>query len=455
MAQSTSRTAHSAQQLTSDAATAAGEVTSTVSSEDTAIENTIRASAQKDIKQDSTRKELKNASATQNKQAKAKQATPMEATKKKATKKVAKAAKGKKATAAKTTKKTATKKKAAKKKTQRKAKPLYTTDAVRAYLHEIGRVPLLSHEDEIVLGKQVQKMMGLLALKETLIAKLPETDAASDTKAVETEVSEPSISDTQWAEAAELSESELKNHMRRGQRAKRKMIEANLRLVVAVAKKYQKRNLEFLDLIQEGTRGLERGVEKFDPMKGYKFSTYAYWWIRQAITRAIAQQARTIRLPIHITEKLNKIKRVQRELSQKLGRSPNATEIGAELDLEPRQVREYLSIARQPISLDVRIGDNQDTELQDLLEDDGASPEDYTVQKSLQQDLRRMLLELTTQQQEVINLRFGLADGNPLSLAKVGQRMGIRRARVRQLEQQALKHLRRRKATINGYLAAS
>ena len=352
-----------------------------------------------------------------------------------------------------TSEKTATKK-AAKKKAQRKAKPLYTTDAVRAYLHEIGRVPLLSHEDEIVLGKQVQKMMALLVIKEELADKLPvvEDDVAESTEASDV-VRE--VSDAEWAEAAELTVAELNNHMRRGQRAKRKMIEANLRLVVAVAKKYQKRNLEFLDLIQEGTLGLERGVEKFDPMKGYKFSTYAYWWIRQAITRAIAQQARTIRLPIHITEKLNKIKRVQRELSQKLGRSPNATEIGMELELEPRQVREYLSIARQPISLDVRIGDNQDTELQDLLEDDGASPEDYTVQKSLQQDLRRMLLELTTQQQEVINLRFGLADGNPLSLAKVGQRMGISRERVRQLEQQALKHLRRRKATINGYLAAS
>ncbi|MEL7331587.1 MAG: RNA polymerase sigma factor, RpoD/SigA family [Cyanobacteria bacterium J06560_2] len=351
-------------------------------------------------------------------------------------------------------------KKTTKKKAQRKAKPLYTTDAVRAYLHEIGRVPLLSHEDEIVLGKQVQKMMALLAIKGELIAKLPEDETEEETtkkKAISKQdiARAESVSDSDWAAAAGMSEAELSNHMRRGQRSKRKMIEANLRLVVAVAKKYQKRNLEFLDLIQEGTLGLERGVEKFDPMKGYKFSTYAYWWIRQAITRAIAQQARTIRLPIHITEKLNKIKRVQRELSQKLGRSPNATEIGEELDLEPRQVREYLSIARQPISLDVRIGDNQDTELQDLLEDDGASPEDYTVQKSLQQDLRRMLLELTTQQQEVINLRFGLADGNPLSLAKVGQRMGISRERVRQLEQQALKHLRRRKGSINGYLAAS
>ncbi|MGB7084189.1 MAG: RNA polymerase sigma factor, RpoD/SigA family [Phormidesmis sp.] len=346
--------------------------------------------------------------------------------------------------AGKTTKKTT--KKAAK---RSKAKPLYTTDAVRAYLHEIGRVPLLSHEDEIVLGKQVQRLMALLAIKDELATKLPEAEAAADDSADE------KISQAAWAEAADMSEAELSNHLRRGQRAKRKMIEANLRLVVAVAKKYQKRNLEFLDLIQEGTLGLERGVEKFDPMKGYKFSTYAYWWIRQAITRAIAQQARTIRLPIHITEKLNKIKRVQRELSQKLGRSPNAAEVGVELDMEPKQVREYLTIARQPISLDVRIGDNQDTELQDLLEDDGASPEDYTVQQSLRQDIFKMLSELTPQQQEVINLRFGLGDGTPLSLAKVGQRMGISRERVRQLEQQALKHLRRRKATINGYLAAS
>ena len=348
--------------------------------------------------------------------------------------------------------KVTTEKKAAspKKASKRKAKPLYTTDAVRAYLHEIGRVPLLSHEDEIVLGKQVQQLMALLEIKETLEAEQP---VSEDTD--ESDAAEAAISHKEWAEAADMTEAELENHLRRGQRSKRKMIEANLRLVVAVAKKYQKRNLEFLDLIQEGTLGLERGVEKFDPMKGYKFSTYAYWWIRQAITRAIAQQARTIRLPIHITEKLNKIKRVQRELSQTLGRSPNAAEIGKELELEPKQVREYLSIARQPISLDVRIGDNQDTELRDLLEDDGASPEDYTVQQSLRQDIFRMLSELTPQQQEVINLRFGLGDGDPLSLAKVGQRMGISRERVRQLEQQALKHLRRRKATVNGYLAAS
>ncbi|HTL89897.1 MAG TPA: sigma-70 family RNA polymerase sigma factor, partial [Leptolyngbya sp.] len=236
-------------------------------------------------------------------------------------------------------------------------KAAYSADMVRTYLHEIGRVPMLTHEQEILYGKQVQQMMTLQEKKEKLAKKLGHEPTQQE-----------------FSDHVHLSDSELTGILQRGRRAKQKMIEANLRLVVSIAKKYQKRNLEFLDLIQEGSLGLERGVEKFDPTRGYKFSTYAYWWIRQAITRAIAQQARTIRLPIHITEKLNKIKRVQRELAQSLGRSATAAEIASELELEPEQIREFLLMSRQPVSLDLRVGDNQDTELQELLEDDGPSP---------------------------------------------------------------------------------
>ncbi|GAB4526600.1 MAG: RNA polymerase sigma factor, RpoD/SigA family [Pleurocapsa sp.] len=313
----------------------------------------------------------------------------------------------------------------------------YSADMVRTYLHEIGRVPLLTHEQEIVYGKSVQKMMSLLTVKEELEAEQGKQ-----------------LSLKEWAEAVQLSEVELNRAINIGQRSKRKMIEANLRLVVAIAKKYQKRNMEFLDLIQEGSLGLERGVEKFDPTKGYKFSTYAYWWIRQAITRAIAQQARTIRLPIHITEKLNKIKKTQRELSQKLGRSANPQEIAEELGLETAQIREYLSIARQPISLDVRVGDNQDTELSELLEDEGISPDIYATQQLLRQDLQNLMADLSPQQREVLSLRFGLEDGKELSLAKIGQRMNLSRERVRQLEHQALAQLRRRRSYVREYIAS-
>lgn len=321
-------------------------------------------------------------------------------------------------------------------KSQSSSLPL-STDMVRTYLHEIGRVPLLTHEQEIVLGKQVQQMMILRQIQD---------DLGDDLDRFPT--------DEEWAAAAKMEIKELQKIVRRGQRAKQKMIEANLRLVVSVAKKYQKRNLELLDLVQEGTLGLERGVEKFDPTRGYKFSTYAYWWIRQAITRAIAQQARTIRLPIHITEKLNKIKRTQRELSQKLGRSATPAEVAAALELEPAQIREYLTLARQPVSLDLRVGDNQDTELGDLLEDNSPSPEQFTTGESLRDDIHHWLGELTTQQRQVLTLRFGLTDGQELSLAKVGEQLNLSRERVRQLERQALDHLRRRRRQMHEYLAS-
>ena len=316
--------------------------------------------------------------------------------------------------------------------------PLYSADMVRTYLHEIGRVPLLTHEQEIVYGKQVQKMMPLIEQRDRLAENLGR---------------EPSS--LEWMNSVKLNAEEFNRILQFGSRAKKKMIEANLRLVVAIAKKYQKRNMEFLDLIQEGSLGLERGVEKFDPTNGYKFSTYAYWWIRQAITRAIAQQSRTIRLPIHITEKLNKIKKTQRELAQKLGRNETPAEIAQILEIEPAQIREYLSMARQPISLDVRVGDNQDTELSELLEDKGISPDLYITQELMRQDLHSLLSELTPQQQTVLTLRFGLEDGKELSLAKIGQRLNISRERVRQLEHQALAHLRRRRSNVEEYIAAS
>ena len=309
-------------------------------------------------------------------------------------------------------------------------------DLVRSYLRDIGRVPLLSHEQEITLGRQVQELMEI----ETLELELESRDGAK-----------PSAG--QLAEAAGMSTVQLKRRLQQGRRAKERMVSANLRLVVSVAKKYTKRNMELLDLIQEGTIGLVRGVEKFDPTRGYKFSTYAYWWIRQGITRAIAEKSRTIRLPIHITEMLNKLKKGQRELSQDLGRTPSVTELAEFVDLPEDDVKDLMCRARQPVSLEMKVGDGDDTELLELLSGDGDLPSDQVEDECLKGDLRTLLSQLPHLQEQVLRMRYGMDGEEPMSLTGIGRILGMSRDRVRNLERDGLAGLRRVSDQVEAYIA--
>jgi RNA polymerase nonessential primary-like sigma factor len=309
---------------------------------------------------------------------------------------------------------------------------------VRSYLRDIGRVPLLSHEQEITLGRQVQDLMALEQIQQELSLRL---DGNPPTNA-------------QLAEAAGLSQAQLKKRFSSGRRAKERMVAANLRLVVSVAKKYTKRNMELLDLIQEGTIGLVRGVEKFDPTRGYKFSTYAYWWIRQGITRAIAEKSRTIRLPIHITETLNKLKKGQRELSQELGRTPTVTELAVAVDLPEEEVKDLLCRARQPVSLETKVGDGEDTELLDLLAGDGAGPDEMVASECLRGDLRALLEQLPELQGRVLRLRYGMEGDEPMSLTSIARTLGMSRDKTRSLERRALEEIRNRSRELHAYLAA-
>jgi RNA polymerase nonessential primary-like sigma factor len=311
------------------------------------------------------------------------------------------------------------------------------TDLVRSYLRDIGRVPLLSHEQEITLGRQVQELMAIEEIREELRLRAGDHDPT----------------DAELAQAAGLTLPLLKKRINAGRRAKERMVAANLRLVVSVAKKYTKRNMELLDLIQEGTIGLVRGVEKFDPTRGYKFSTYAYWWIRQGITRAIAEKSRTIRLPIHITETLNKLKKGQRELSQDLGRTPTITELAEAVDLPEEEVKDLLCRARQPVSLETKVGDGDDTELLDLLAADGSQPDELVDGECMRGDMRALLERLPDLQGRVLKMRYGIDVEEPMSLTGIGRVLGMSRDRVRNLERDGLAGLRRLSESVEAYVA--
>lgn len=297
-------------------------------------------------------------------------------------------------------------------------------DPVRMYLKEIGKVPLLSADEEIELAQNTED--GAVATEKINVLK-GRLDGASE------------------EEKAEIKQ-EIKTLQRdvdKGADAKKRLAEANLRLVVSIAKRYVGRGMLFLDLIQEGNLGLIKAVEKFDYKKGYKFSTYATWWIRQAITRAIADQARTIRIPVHMVETINKLIRVSRQLLQELGREPSPEEIAKEMNMPVERVREILKISQEPVSLETPIGEEEDSHLGDFIKDDNVPvPADAAAFTLLKEQLEEVLGTLTEREQKVLTLRFGLEDGRARTLEEVGKEFNVTRERIRQIEAKALRKLR-------------
>mgnify|MGYP003321017941 FL=1 len=354
-----------------------------------------------------------------------------------------------------------------------------SSDLVRLYLQDIGRVDLLSHEEELTLARLVQRREQLLQERRTLAKQSKELQALVDLEYSRQQLAShlghwPSLqlwSEHQqrsgaelkealkaghaaWARLSALSSGELKQALHQGRRARDRMIQANLRLVVAVAKKYQQRGMELLDLVQEGTLGLERAVEKYDPTRGFRFSTYAYWWIRQGITRAIATQSRTIRLPVHVTEKLNRIKKAQRQIASEHGRLASVADLSKELGLSEEVIRMTLMRVPRSVSLDTRVGRDMDTELGELLEDGHATPEQALTKTQLHDDLEALLEELSGREAEVIRLRFGLENDTPQTLSQIGEDLHLSRERVRQIETRALLKLRQpqRRCRVHDYL---
>ncbi len=301
----------------------------------------------------------------------------------------------------------------------------YTEDSIRLYLQEIGRIRLLRADEEIELARKIADLLELERIREKLSQQLDRDPR-----------------DSEWAEAVQLTLPQFRYRLHIGRRAKDKMVQSNLRLVVSIAKKYMNRGLSFQDLIQEGSLGLIRAAEKFDHEKGYKFSTYATWWIRQAITRAIADQSRTIRLPVHLYETISRIKKTTKLLSQEMGRKPTEEEIATRMEMTIEKLRFIAKSAQLPISLETPIGKEEDSRLGDFIESDGETPEDQVSKNLLREDLEKVLDSLSPRERDVLRLRYGLDDGRMKTLEEIGQIFNVTRERIRQIEAKALRKLR-------------